>query len=75
MFLVTYHFYALTDFMTDPQNRFYTGYSLVACIILDVIVYLGTVAVYISSLATRKLKLKYMAMKQAYNKRQVMKQR
>ena len=63
--VVTYHFYAFTEFMTDPINRYYTGLSLVVVICLTVLVNLGILSVQILSIASRKMKLKYMAFAQA----------
>jgi hypothetical protein len=61
--MTTYHLYQFTEFMTDLDNRSYTGKSLMLLIIVDVLVNIGVVVVETSSLTLRKLKLRYLSWK------------
>jgi hypothetical protein len=61
--MTTYHLYQFTEFMTDLDNRSYTGRSLMLLIIVDVLVNIGVVVVETSSLTLRKLKLRYLSWK------------
>ena len=65
--LTTYHLYQFTEFMTDLQNRSYTGKSLMILIIVNVLINIGVTVKQTSALAARKLKLSYLRWRQ--NKR------
>lgn len=61
----TYHFYEFTDFMVNVSVREVIGQSLVVITCLNVLVNLGVA--FITSLieGIRKLKLSYLALRQA----------
>lgn len=65
--LTTYHLYQFTEFMTDLQNRSYVGKSLMIMIIVNVLINIGVIVMKTSTLAARKLKLRYLSWRQ--NKR------
>ena len=65
--LTTYHLYQFTEFMTDLQNRSYVGKSLMILIIVNVLINIGVTVIQTSTLAARRLKLRYLRWRQ--NKR------
>ena len=62
--MTTYHLYQFTEFMTDLDNRSYTGKSLMLLIIINVLLNIGLVVTQTASLAIRKLKLRHMKWKE-----------
>lgn len=62
--MTTYHLYQFTEFMTDLDNRGYTGKSLMLLIIVNVLLNIGVVVVETASLTLRKLKLRYLRWKE-----------
>ena len=61
--LATYHLYQFTEFMTDLQNRSNAGKSLVILISVNAVINIGVIVKQTSTLATRKLKLRYLRWK------------
>lgn len=62
--LCTYHMYPLTDFITDTVAREKVGMSLVIVAAVNLLLNLGLIFVSNIKVCTRKIKLKFLRVKQ-----------
>jgi hypothetical protein len=62
--LITYHLYEFTDFLTNLKARNLVGYSIVAITFINVGLNIAVVVSQTVFQVWRKLKLKYLALKQ-----------
>jgi hypothetical protein len=65
VFLTNYHLFTFTDFVSDVNTREVSGNSLMVTVILNLALNIGVITYATFSISARKLKLKYLAWKQA----------
>jgi hypothetical protein len=63
--LTNYHLFTFTEFAPDVDAREFMGTSLIATTIINLLLNIGVISFSTVSISMRKLKLKYLAWKQA----------
>jgi hypothetical protein len=73
--ILTYHLYQFTEFMPDLSMRSNVGLSMILITVLGLLISIGNVVVETASLSMRKLKLRYLAWKQAREIKRILKRK